>query len=176
MQECSNENLGNSAWKIGLLEYLCTLISDSTPSPAELLNNRVYKGFKSFLKPSLSSFQVTKDMVTGNMISLKEKEKINHDKQARDLPKIDEGSDVWYHDHNKDIWEKGTVVEQVKNDRSYTLVNEHGKIVSHNCADLKKHFNKVEQKDHGKIPKPPSLLDPNLVLLMKVTQSLPSMV
>ena len=38
-------------------------------------------------------------MVTDNLISLKEKEKVNHDKQATDLHKISEGSDVWYCDH-----------------------------------------------------------------------------
>ena len=94
-------------------------------------------------------------MVTNNLVSLKEKEKMNHDKQATDLPKINKGSDVWYCDHNKDIWGKGTVVEWDQNDRSYTLVNEHGKIVSHNYTDLKKSFNKIEHRDHGKIPKSP---------------------
>ena len=111
MTKCSNDNFGNPAWKIDLLEYLCIPISDSFPCPAELLNNRVNKGFQPFLKPSFSSFQVTKDIVTDNLISLKEKEKLYHDKQATDLPKINKGSDVWYYDHNKDIWKKGTVVE-----------------------------------------------------------------
>ena len=36
---------------------------------------------------------------------------MNHDKQARDLTKMNEGSNVWYCDHNEDIWEKGTVIE-----------------------------------------------------------------
>ena len=111
MKKCSDDSLGNSAWKVGLLEYLCTPISDSIPNPAEVLSNRVYKGFQPFLKPSLSSFQVRKDMVTENLISLKEKEKMNHDKQATNLPKINVGSDVWYCDHKKDVWENGTVVE-----------------------------------------------------------------
>ena len=35
-------------------------------------------------------------------------------------------------------------------------MNEQGKIVSCNCIDLKKCFNKVEHKDHSKIPKPPT--------------------
>ena len=88
MKKCSDENLGNSALEIGLLEYLCTPISDSIPSPSEILNNRVYKGFQPFLKSLLSFFQVTKDTVRDNLISLKEKEKINHDKQAMELTKI----------------------------------------------------------------------------------------
>ena len=95
-------------------------------------------------------------MVTDNLTSLREKEKINHDKQATDLPKINEGSDVWYHNHNKDIWGKGMVVEWDQNHRSYTLVNYCGKMVIHNCIDLKKCFNKVGHKDYGKIPKPPT--------------------
>ena len=49
-------------------------------------------------------------------------------------------------------------------------MNEHGKIVSCNCVDLKKCFNKVEHKHHGKFPNhPPSLLDAILVLPIKVT-------
>ena len=103
MKKCSDDNSGNSVWKIGLLEYLCIPISDFIPNPAELLNNRVYKDFQPFDKPSFSSFQVTKDMVTDNLISLKEKEKMNHERQVRDLSKTNKGSDVWYHDHNKDI-------------------------------------------------------------------------
>ena len=109
MKKCSDNNLDNSVWKICLLEYLCTQISDSIPSPAELWNNRVYKGFLPFLRPSSSSFKFTKGRVTDNLISLKEKEKMNYDKQATDLLKINEGSDVWYCDHNKDIWKKVTV-------------------------------------------------------------------
>ena len=149
LKKCLDDNLGNSTQKIGLFEYLCTLISDSIPSPAELLNNMDYKGFKPFLKPLSSSFRVTKDTVPGNLISLKEREKMNHDEEVTDLPKINEGSDVWYQDHNKDVWEKGTAV---KGD----LVNDDGKIERHNCVDYKKCFNKVEHKDHGNIPKPPT--------------------
>ena len=112
IKKCSDDNLGNSAWKIGLLEYSCIPIFDPIPSPAELLNDRVYKGFQPLFKPSSSLFQVTKDTMTDNLISLKEKEKMIHNKQASDLPKINEGSDIWHCDHNKDIWRKGTVVEQ----------------------------------------------------------------
>ena len=82
MKKCSYDNLDNSAWKISLLKYLCTPISDSIPCPAELLYNRVYKDFQPFLKPSLSPFRVTKDMLTDNLISLKEMGKMNHDKKA----------------------------------------------------------------------------------------------
>ena len=56
MKKFSDDNLGNTARKIGLLEYLCTSISDSIPSPAKLLNNWVYKGFQPFLKPLACSF------------------------------------------------------------------------------------------------------------------------
>ena len=118
------------------MECLCTSISDSIPSPAELLNDRVYKGFQPFLKPLSSSFQVTKETMTDNLISLKEKEEMNHDKQVTELPKINEDSDVWYCDHNKDVWGKCNVVELGQNGSIYTLVNEHGKIVSHNHVEI----------------------------------------
>ena len=76
-------------------KYLCTAISYFIPSPAKLLNYWVCKGFQPFLQPSLSSFQVKKDIVTNNLIPLKEKGKMTHDRQATDLPKIIEGSVVY---------------------------------------------------------------------------------
>ena len=55
---CKCMETGNS-WRLGLLEYLCTPISDSIPSPSELLNCR-YRGVQSFLhfnaKASTASF------------------------------------------------------------------------------------------------------------------------
>ena len=69
------------------------------------------KAFSIFSNLHQAHFRLQKNTVTDNLISLKEKEKMNHEKQATDLPKINKGSDVWYCDHNKDIWEKDTVVE-----------------------------------------------------------------
>ena len=44
---CKCIETGNP-WHLGLLEYLCTLISDQIPSPSELLNRR-YRGVQPFL-------------------------------------------------------------------------------------------------------------------------------
>ena len=49
MKKCMDEQLGNSAWRIGLIQYLCMPISDSLQSSAEILNQRVYKGYQPFL-------------------------------------------------------------------------------------------------------------------------------
>ena len=49
MKKCTDEKLWNNAWMIGLIEYLCTPISDQLPSPAEILNSCIYKGFQPFL-------------------------------------------------------------------------------------------------------------------------------
>ena len=46
MRKCMET--GNS-WRLGLLEYLCTPISDHIPSPSELLNRR-YRGVQPFLQ------------------------------------------------------------------------------------------------------------------------------
>ena len=48
MKKCADEKLGNSAQRIGLIEYLCTPISDQLPSPAEILNSCIYKGYQPF--------------------------------------------------------------------------------------------------------------------------------
>ena len=48
MKKCADKKLGNSAWRIGLIEYLCTPISDQLSSPAEILNTHIYKGYQTF--------------------------------------------------------------------------------------------------------------------------------
>ena len=49
MKKCEDKKLGNSAWRIGLTEYLYTPISDQLLSPAEILNSCIYKGYQPFL-------------------------------------------------------------------------------------------------------------------------------
>ena len=59
MKKCADEKLGNSAWRIGFIEYLCTLISDQLPSLAEILNSCIYKGYQPFLCSSSRPESVT---------------------------------------------------------------------------------------------------------------------
>ena len=62
----------------------------------------------------------------------------NRSKSVSDKPIILEGYNIWYRNNVKNIWDKGTIVDRDDtSDRSYTLVGENGKILSHNCINLK---------------------------------------
>ena len=63
IKKCPDEKLGNSAWRIGLTENLCTPISNQLPSPAEILNSRIYKGYQPFLYSSSRPEFVTDKLV-----------------------------------------------------------------------------------------------------------------
>ena len=131
MKKCTDEKLGNSAWRIGLIEYLCKPISHQLPSPAEILNSHIYKGYQPFLCSSSRS-----ESVTDKCVEWKKEEKLYHDRTFSDKPVSAEGQNVWYRNHVKNIWEKGTIIDRDDtSNRSFTLVGENGKVLSHNHVD-----------------------------------------
>ena len=68
------------------------------------------------------------------------------------------GKMYWYGNHVKNIWEKGTIVDRDDtSNRSYTLVWENGKILSHNHVDLKLCHTKVLHNLEASLPLPSSL-------------------
>ena len=139
MKKCIDKKLGNSAWRIGLIEYLCTPISDQLL--AEMLNSCIYKGYQPFLCSSSRSESVT--------------DKLYHDRSFSDKLVIAEGHNVWYRNQVKNIWEKGTNVDRDgTSSRSYTLVGENGKILSQNCVGLKLCHTRVSHNLEAK-PFPP---------------------
>ena len=95
------------------------------------------------------------ESVTDKLVERKKEEKLYHDRSFSDKPVIAEGQNVWYRNHVKNIWEKGTIVDRDDtSNRSYTLVGENGKILSHNCVDLKLCHTKVSHNLEAK-PFPP---------------------
>ena len=77
------------------------------------------------------------------------------DRSFSDKPVIAEGQNVWYRNHVKNIWEKGTIVDRDDiSNSSYTLVGENGKILPCNPADLKLCHTKVLPNLEAK-PSPP---------------------
>ena len=127
------QKLGNSAWRIGFIEYLCTPISDQLPSLAEILNSCIYKSFQPFLCSSSRP-----DFITDKLVERKKEKKLYHDKSFSYKPVIAEGQNVWFRNHIKNIWENGTIVDKDDtSNRSYTLDKENSKILSHNHVDLK---------------------------------------
>ena len=101
MKKCADEKLGNSAWRIGLIEYLCTSISDQLPSMAEILNPHILKSYQ----PFLCSFSRS-ESVTDKLVERKKEEKLYHDRSFSDKLVIAEGQNVWYRNHVKNIWDK----------------------------------------------------------------------
>ena len=80
-KKCIDEKLGNSTWRIGLILYLCTSISDSLLSPAEILNQRVYRGYQSFLCDNCT-LNCRCDMTTDKLIEKRKGEKFYHDRSG----------------------------------------------------------------------------------------------
>ena len=155
--KCTDEKLGNSAWWIGLIEYLCTVISDQLPSLTEILNSHIYKGYQPFLCSSSRP-----ESVTDKLVERKKEEKLNHDRSFSDKLVIAEGQNVWYRNHVKNICKKGTIVDRDDtSNRSYTLFGENGKILSQNHVDLKlchiKVLHNLEAKPFPLIPVTSSL-------------------
>ena len=135
-----------------MIEYLCTPISNQLPSLAEILNSHIYKGYQPFLCSSSRPASVTE-----KLFERKKEEKVYHDRSFSDKQVIVEGQNVWYRNHVKNIWEKGTIVDRDDtSNRSYTLVGENDKILSHNHVDLKLCHTKVshnpEEKPSPSIP------------------------
>ena len=62
-EDIGRHKLGNIARRIGLIEYLCTLISDQLPSLSEILNSRIYKGYQPFLCSSSKPELVTDKLI-----------------------------------------------------------------------------------------------------------------
>ena len=64
MKKWEDEKLGNSSWRIGLIEYLCALIFGQLPHLAEISNSCIYKGYHPFLcsssRPSQSLINLLK--------------------------------------------------------------------------------------------------------------------
>ena len=146
MKKCADAKLKNSAWRIGLIEYLCAPISDQTPSLAKILNSHIYKGYQPFLFSSSRSESVTEKLVERG-----KEEKLYHDRSFSDKPVIGERQNVWYRNNVKNIWGKGTIVDRVDtSNRRYTLIGENGKILSHNHVDLKLCHTKVSHNLEAK--------------------------
>ena len=158
IKKCADQKLGNSAWRFGSIEYLCTPISDQLPSLAEILNSRIYNSYQLFCDLLLGLSQALINLLKGEK---KRNFTMIHLFQISQLLVKDK---MWYRNHVKNIWEKGTIVhrDDISN-RSYTLFGENGKILSHNHVDLKLCHTKVL---HNLEDNPPSLLHSALNLML----------
>ena len=112
MRKCMET--GNS-WRLGLLEYLCTPISDNIPSPSELLNRR-YRGVQPFLhfnaKASTASF-LPQERIQDEQQKRQNLNEFHYNKSSiAHRKEINEGSTVLVHitDQRPKHWCKGIVL------------------------------------------------------------------
>ena len=125
----------NTNWRLGLLEYLCTLLSEKLASPAELLAGRQFKGLQPTLHAKLTANSSFAEQVKEQLVSKKEIEKSQHDKSAHDLQILTIGSTVMYYDHKSKSCLVGRVTER-QHDRAYLIETESGTMVSRNRHDI----------------------------------------
>ena len=166
MRKCMET--GNS-WHLGLLEYLCTPISDHVSSPSELLNRR-YKGVQPFLhfnaKASTASF-LPQEQIQEEQQKRQNMNEFHYNKSSVAQQKsINEGSNVLVHimDQKPKRREKGIVLHC--NDKTYDIKLETGKIINRNRVDVR--LSKLPFIPKHPLPLPE--LKPAKSNAMKVTQ------
>ena len=118
-------------WRLGLLEYLCTPLSEKLSSQVELLATHRYKGLQPTLHARLLPQSTVAESNKDELISHKEMEKANHDRSAHDLSILPVGCTVTYFDHMPEVWLVGKIA-QCTHDRAYLIETEASRLVSHN--------------------------------------------
>ena len=132
MKKCARTKTN---WRLGLLEYLCTPLSEKLSSPAELLATHWYKGLQPTLHARLLPQYTAAENNKDELISRKEIERANHDRSAHDLPIMPVGCTVTYFDHMSKTWLIGKIV-QCTHDHVYLIETEAGRLFSCKRCDI----------------------------------------
>ena len=124
-----------TSWCLGLLEYLCTPISDHIPSPSELLN-RMYRGVQPFLNftpnHSTASF-LPQERMQDEQQKRQEINKLHYNKSSvAQCNEISEGSNVlvYISDQKPKCWCKGIVLNW--KEKIYDIEFKNGKVINRN--------------------------------------------
>ena len=126
MKKCAHTKTN---WRLGLLEYLCTPLSEKLSSPAELLSTHQYKGLQPTLHARLLPHSTMSDYNTEQLIAWKDSEKANHDRSACDLPVLPVGCTVTYFDHVSRAWLLGRIA-QCTHDCAYLIESKTSRQIS----------------------------------------------
>lgn len=137
-----------SDYRLGLLEYLNTPISDNLPSPSELLQSRKLRSIlptkDNQLKPKV------RKNVKQLMLDRQLQQKQYYDRNARNLERLDVGQNVRVLDLVKKKWISGTIIKTLEN-RSYEVKLLSGrKIVRNRRHIIKDSINRPQESiyDH----------------------------
>ena len=125
MKKCAHTK---TIWRLGLLEYLCSPLSEKLSLPAELLATCQYKGLQPTLHARLLPQSTVAESNKDELISCKEIKKANHERSDHDLPILPVGWTVTYFDHVSKAWLLGKIA-QCTHDRAYLVETEAGRLV-----------------------------------------------
>ena len=133
------------------MEYLSTPLGANIPSPSQLMG-RQFRGLLPFFQDCSAS-----ESIKEQVLLIKEAEKQRFDKMAHDLPVIPVGATVSYINKDLKTWSIGKVESRML--RSYLVLTEEGRLLSHNHVHLC-HTNVPFQPSRPYVPQPP-VLPPN---------------
>jgi transposase InsO family protein len=107
---------GNDAY-LAVLNYRSTPISNTLPSPAEILMNRVLRTRLSI--PPKKSKKKKTNKITQELKDKQKRQKHHYDKGTKELPKLQPKDKIYVNDNGE--WIPGTVLEAAASPRSYYI-------------------------------------------------------
>ncbi|CAB3247512.1 unnamed protein product [Arctia plantaginis] len=128
-----------SDYRLALLEYLNTPISENLPSPAEILQSRKLRS----ILPVVRCLHPSSGLIKRELIRRQRIYKQYYDRNAKKLATLSVGQPVKIKDQNNNKWISGTITKQLR-ERSYEIKLSSGNIIvrnrRHMIADsLQKH-------------------------------------
>ena len=118
----------NTSMHITLIEYLSTPLGANILSPSQLMG-RKFRGLLPFFQDCSASKSIKEQVLL-----MKEVEKQRFNKMAHDLPVIPVSATVSYINKDQNTWSIGKVESHTL--RSYLVLTEEGRLISHNHVHL----------------------------------------
>ena len=125
----------NTNWRLGLLEYLCTPLSEKLASPAELLAGRQFKGLQPTLCAKLTPIANFQNRQKNNWCLGKRLRSLNMTSQHMIYRSSLLGLQSCIMTTSHKSWLVGRVTE-CQHDRAYLIETESGTMVSRNRHDI----------------------------------------
>lgn len=124
----------NTDLDMALLHWRSTPISNSLPSPAQLLMGR---RMRSNITTCIRDNNPQHDQVTDQLSQRQQTQKFYHDRKAHDLPPLYPGQPVSVVNPNTGLWNPAVIKEKCVEPRSYLLSTNNGNIYRRNRHQLR---------------------------------------
>ncbi|CAB4006325.1 Retrovirus-related Pol poly from transposon, partial [Paramuricea clavata] len=130
LQKCKESNLDPH---LAMLCLRSTPLSHDLPSPAELLNSRIYQtNLPAVSSPSCSA----SGDVNVKLQHRQDQKKILYGKPSKSLPTLPVRSHVRFFDPGSNVWQPGTIQGVASTPRSYVVETERGSFLRRNRKHL----------------------------------------